>query len=135
MRSRDNLKKLVFHCSPFPGMASLENAWHESAELAADDGAVASVSDALDLAAALIKLSRLIPVRNTPAFTMALVNGSGSVSGRVERLLAWHETETQNVPSVWAYLVPPALVASLTVLALYGPALTATHRLTEWLVR
>ena len=135
MQSRDNLKKLAFHCSPFPGMTRLESAWQDSAELAADDGAVASRSDALDLAAALIKLSRLIPVRATPAFTMALVNGAGSVSGRVERLLAWHETEVRNGSSAWRYFIPPTLAGSLAVLALYGPALTVTHRLTEWLVR
>ena len=135
MRSRDNLKKLVFHCSPFPGMASLESAWQEAAELAADDGAVASLCDALDLAAALIKLSRLIPVRATPAFTMALVNGAGSVSGRVERLLAWDEAKSHEERFGWGYAIPPALAAFLAVLALYGPALTETHRLTEWLVR
>ena len=65
-------------------MAGLENAWQEAAELAADDGAVDSICDALDLATALIKLSRLMPVRSAPAFTMALVSGSGSVRGRVE---------------------------------------------------
>ena len=121
MRSRDNLKKLAFHCSPFPGMTHLESAWQESAELAADDGAVASLSDALDLAAALIKLSRLIPVRNTPAFTMALVNGSGSVRGRVERLLAWHETGVRRASSLWRYLIPPAFAGSLAGLAVTLP--------------
>lgn len=135
MRSRDNLKKLVFHCSPFPGMASLENAWQEAAELAADDGAVASFSDALDLAAALIKLSRLMPVRGTPAFTMALVSGSGSVRSRVERLLAWDESKARQIQTRWRYALPPLLAAVLGTVAFYGPALTETHRITEWLVR
>ncbi len=134
MRSHDNLKKLVFHCSPFPGMSGLESAWQEAAELAADDGAVTSVRDALDLAAALIKLSRLIPVKATPAFTMALVNGAG-VSGRVERLLAWDETKAHGVQTPWRYAIPPALAALLGAVALYGPALAQTHRITEWLVR
>ncbi len=134
MRSRDNLKKLVFHCSPFPGMASLENAWQEAAELAADDGAVGSVRDALDLAAALIKLSRLIPVQNVPAFTMALVNGC-PVSVRVERLLAWNETKARGVRPRWHYAIPPVLATILCAAFLYGPALAETHRLTEWLVR
>ena len=40
MRSRDNLRKLVFRLSPAPGMAKLESAWQEAAELAADDAAV-----------------------------------------------------------------------------------------------
>jgi hypothetical protein len=135
LRSHDNLKKLVFHCSPFPGMANLESTWQEAAELAADDGAVASFRDALDLAAALIKLSRLIPVRSTPAFTMALVSGSGSVSGRVERLLAWTDMKSRTVQTPWLYAIPPALAAIVCTAAVYGPALAETHRVTEWLVR
>jgi len=134
MRSRDNLKKLVFRCSPFPGMASLESAWQEAAELAADDGAVASLRDALDLAAALIKLSRLLPVRSTPAFTMALVSGAGSVSGRVERLLAWN-LQSRPIQTRWRYAIPPALAAIACAAAVYGPALAQTHKITEWLVR
>ena len=135
MRSRDNLKKLVFHCSPFPGMASLENAWQEAAELAADDGAVASICDALDLATALIKLSRLMPVQGTPAFAMALVNGSGSVRGRVERLLAWDESRARPIQTRWRYALPPLLATILCAVAVYGDVLTQTHRITEWLVR
>jgi len=135
MRSRDNLKKLFLYCSPFPGMASLESAWQEAAELAADDGAVESICDALDLATALIKLSRLMPVRNTPAFTMALVNGHGSVRGRVERLLAWDESKARQLQTRWRYTPPLVLVTILCTIAVYGDVLTQTHRVTEWLVR
>jgi Zn-dependent protease with chaperone function len=135
MRSRDNLKKLVFHCSPFPGMIGLENAWQEAAELAADDGAVTSICDALDLAAALIKLSRLMPVRSTPAFTMALVSGAGSVRSRVERLLAWDATKARPLQTRWRYALPSFLAAILCAVAVYGDVLTQTHRVTEWLVR
>ena len=135
MRSRDNLRKLVFHCSPFPGMAGLENAWQEAAELAADDGAVTSICDALDLAAALIKLSRLMPLRGTPAFTMALVSGSGSVRSRVERLLAWDESKGRPIQTRWRYALPPLLATILCAVAVYGDVLTQTHRITEWLVR
>jgi Zn-dependent protease with chaperone function len=133
LRSRDNLKKLVFHCSPFPGMASLESAWQEAAELAADDGAVASLYDALDLAAALIKLSRLLPIGSTPDFTMALVNGAGSVRGRVERLLIWKLSPP--IQSRFRYAIPSAFAALGCAIAAYGPALVETHRITEWLVR
>ena len=135
MRSHDNLKKLVFHCSPFPGMSGLENAWQDAAELAADDGAVTSISEALDLATALIKLSRLMPVRNNPAFTMALVGGSSSVRGRVERLLAWNENKARPTQIRWRYALPPLLAMILCTIAVYGDVLTATHRITEWLVR
>jgi Zn-dependent protease with chaperone function len=135
MRSRDNLKKLIFHCSPFPGMAKLEGAWQEAAELAADDSAVDSLRDALDLAAALIKLSRLIPVGSAPNFTMALVSGSGSVCDRIERLLAWNGRTSSLQSLRWHYIIPPALAVILGTFAVYGPALAQTHKITEWLVR
>src|SRR5207237_776775 len=122
MRSRDNLKKLVFYCAPFPWFVGLERAWQDAAELAADDGAVASMPEALDLAAALIKLSRLIPIKGTPAFTMALVAGHGSVSERVERLLAWNARQRINHTG-WIYVVPASLAAILCAAGLYAPIL------------
>jgi hypothetical protein len=135
MRAHDNLKKLVFHCSPFPGMAGLESAWQDAAEMAADDGAVTNISEALDLATALIKLSRLIPVRSTPAFATALVGSSSSVRGRVERLLAWNERKTHQIQIPWRYALAPLLAITLCTVAVYGDVLTETHRITEWLVR
>ncbi|HWZ83648.1 MAG TPA: M48 family metalloprotease [Terriglobales bacterium] len=135
IRSHDNLKKLVMYCAPFPGMAGLETAWHEAAELAADDGAVASVPEALDLAAALIKLSRLLPVAGTLNFTMALVGERGSVSSRVARLLAWSDAEAHHTPTRWTYAVPSILALILCAAALYEPVLTQTHKISEWLVR
>lgn len=131
----DNLKKLIFHCSPFPGMAAMEHAWHEATELAADDRAVSSVREALDLAAALIKLSRLIPSCRVPAFTMALVNGSYSVSMRVERLLTWSRQPAAAVRLRWENLLAPAFAAALLAVNVYYPALTQIHRMTEFLVR
>src|SRR5271165_3283594 len=134
VRSYDNLRKLVFRFAPFPGMASLEGAWSEAVELAADDAAVSSRQEALDLAAALVKLSRLVPVQAAPAFTMGLVNASGTVSARVERLLAWDGTARQFTSLRW-YAIPAVLGSLLGIAFLYGPALTLTHQFTEMLVR
>src|SRR5882672_11362949 len=64
--SRDNLKKAILNSLRFPGMANLEEAWQESSELAADDGAVSSRDEALNLAAALIKLARHFSCRAMP---------------------------------------------------------------------
>ena len=80
--SRDNLKKLVFRFCPFPGMAKLESAWSQAAELAADDAAVSNLNDAVDLAAALVKLSRLVPVEAAPVCTVGFVTGSISAAWR-----------------------------------------------------
>jgi Zn-dependent protease with chaperone function len=134
IQSRDNLKKLVFRFCPFPGMAKLESAWSQAAELAADDAAVSNLDDAVDLAAALVKLSRLIPVEAAPVCTVGFV--TGSISARVARLLAWDEARKAQTMRIrtW-YAIPPVLVTLLCVFATYGPVLTLTHEITEWLVR
>ena len=134
IRSCDNLKKLVFRFSPFPGMTQLEAAWSQAAELAADDAAVTNVNDAVDLAAALVKLSRLIPIESAPACTVGFV--TGSITARVERLLAWDESgkaHQRRIPR-WA-AIPPVALTLLCAFVTYGPALALTHEITEWLVR
>ncbi|MGA2005547.1 MAG: M56 family metallopeptidase [Terriglobales bacterium] len=134
IRSCDNLKKLVFRFSPFPGMAKLEAAWSQAAELAADDAAVSNLNDAVDLASALVKLSRLIPVEAAPACTVGFV--TGSIGARVARLLAWSESGKQRARDIprW-FAVPPVAVALICAIVAYGPVLSLTHEVTEWLVR
>jgi Zn-dependent protease with chaperone function len=134
LRSRDNLKKLVFRFCPFPGMRRLESAWSQAAELSADDAAVSTANDAVDLAAALVKLSRLVPVEVAPVCTVGFV--TGSIRARVARLLAWSETaETRALGIRFWHVAPPLVVALICVFATYGPALLLTHEVTEWLVR
>jgi hypothetical protein len=135
-RSRDNLKKLVFRFCPFPGMSKLESAWSQTAELAADDAAVSNLEGALDLAAALVKLSRLVPVHAAAICTVGFV--SGPISARVARLLAWNEARAGQSQPIWMrpwYAIPAACVALLCLGATYSPALALTHELTELLVR
>jgi len=131
--SRDNLKKLIAQFCSFPGMGQLETAWAEVAELAADDAAVSNANDAVDMAAALVKLSRLVPVRSVPICIVGFV--TGSVSFRVARLLKWDEAKKRGSPIPrWAsisMLVPTVLVLVVT----YGHALAITHDITELLVR
>lgn len=134
LRSRDNLKKLLFRFCPFPGMSKLERAWSQSAELAADDAAVANLDDAVALASALVNLSRLVPVETALVCTVGFV--TGSIGFRVSRLLAWDDVGDSRRPRTrpW-YLVAPAVVALWFIFATYGPALALTHEATEWLVR
>ncbi len=130
VRRRDNLKKLLFHLCVFPGMEQLEDSWREAAEMAADDAAVSNPGEALDLAAALVKLSRLAPA---PAaeLTTALIDSS-QIAARVERLLAWDEARRQFSAT---YVVVPALAMVVAGMMAYGTILTQAHVLTEWLVR
>jgi Zn-dependent protease with chaperone function len=134
MKSRDNLKKLIFRLCPFPGMAKLESAWSKASELAADDAAVSSLRDAVDLAAALIKLSRLVPVEAVPVCAVGFV--TSSLSERVERLLLWDEaSKARRVRIRTWFVVPFAVATSLFVSIAYTPVLVLTHEATEWLVR
>jgi beta-lactamase regulating signal transducer with metallopeptidase domain len=136
MRSRDNLKKLVIRFCPFPGMARLESAWSQTAELAADDAAVSNLDDAIDLAAALVKLCRLVPVDAAPVCTVGFV--TGSISARVARLLAWNESGAgyaRHIPIRSWYVIPSVLAGLSLVFVSYGSTLALTHQVTEWLVR
>jgi Zn-dependent protease with chaperone function len=133
MKSRDNLKRLILVFCPFPGMAKLESAWSQAAELAADDAAVSNQRDALDLAAALVKLSSLVPVK-APVCSTGFV--AGSISQRVAFLLDWDEaSQSRRVRIRTWFVIPFAVALSLFVTIAYGPVLALTHEITEWLVR
>jgi len=133
LRSRDNLKKAILNLLLFPGMGSLEKAWQEASEWAADDGAVSSRDEALDLAAALIKLTRHFPYQATPELATGLVSVADSVTTRVERLLAWKKSHIVR-PNHWLYSAALGFTAFMCLAAKLGPALVLAHRLTERLV-
>jgi Zn-dependent protease with chaperone function len=132
VRYFDNLRKLLFRFSAFPGMARLEAAWSEAAEMAADDAAVSNFTDALDLASALIKLSRLGPIQVSPHLTTALL--SNSLPLRLERLFAWgkkRRTEDRPKRTLYALIIATMIVLVCT----YPDLLLRVHAVTEWLVR
>jgi Zn-dependent protease with chaperone function len=134
MKSRDNLKRLILVFCPFPGMVKLESAWSQAAELAADDAAVSNQRDALDLAAALVKLSRLVPVKAPPVCSAGFV--AGSISERVACLLDWDEaSKSRRVRIRTWFVIPFAVAVSLLVTVAHRPVLALTHEVTEWLVR
>jgi beta-lactamase regulating signal transducer with metallopeptidase domain len=132
MRSWDNLKKLLISATPFPGMRSLEHAWRQVAELAADDSAVTNRREALALAAALIKLSRSSQLWAEPALATGFVSGSTSIGVRLERLIEWRVASRRHLSSPWIILVLFTMI--LGIVGNYGVALSITHRLTELLV-
>jgi hypothetical protein len=116
-------------------MKRLEAAWSEASELAADDAAVSSFRDALDLAAALIKLSRFAPVQQAILTTGLLHTSVGSLSRRIERLFTWNSRRTAASRRRWWYGVPAVVATGICVVATYGVALSGMHEITEWLVR
>lgn len=134
---RDNLKKLLLRFAVFPGMTELEASWREASEMAADEAAVSSASQALDLAAALIKLSRTAPLRPPAELTTALIHSPAeSVNARVERLLSWTERQERVLPCYSPRYELFAAAAAILALAMtYSQLLIRVHAATEWLVR
>ena len=137
VRRHDNLRKLLFRLCAFPGMSRLETAWGEAEEMLADDTAVSSAQDAVELASALIKLSRLAPVAPAAALTTSLGQpATTSVNNRVRRLMTWDEGRAASRPrKVQGYFLGAFSVIGLTVITNYGAILRAMHALTEWMVR
>jgi Zn-dependent protease with chaperone function len=137
VRRRDNLRKLVLRMIAFPGMQQLENAWREASEMAADDGAVSCATEALDLAGALIKLSRFAPLAASAELTTALLHSPVScINARVERLLAWSEPRQGSTGRHSFVLALSSAAALCTALVLsYAQLLVLLHAATEWLVR
>jgi beta-lactamase regulating signal transducer with metallopeptidase domain len=137
VQRRDNLRKLLFRLAAFPGMTALESAWREISEMAADDAAVSNASEALDLAAALIKLSRLSPLQPAAELTTALVQRPAeSVNARIERLLAWNgqpQSAANEYPQKYCLGIAAATLTVITVT--YFQLLVRIHTATEWLVR
>jgi beta-lactamase regulating signal transducer with metallopeptidase domain len=136
IRRRDNFKKMLLRLVAFPGMRGLEAAWLEASEMAADDAAVSSTADALDLAAALLKLSRLKADEPSPDLTAALVHGHAAIiNARVERLISWPERSESSLDlsakSILGVVLPMVAVFAMT----YGSLLADVHRATEWLIR
>ncbi len=136
VRRRDNLRKLLLRFAALPGMAELEGAWLQATEMAADDAAVSSAAEALDLAAAVIKLARLTPSQPPLELTTALVHSPAeSVNARVQRLMEW-TAPPQNSASRYSWRYAFAAAATLLTLAItYSHLLVGIHEATEWLVR
>jgi len=139
VRRRDNLKRLLLRLVPFFGMSGLEAAWAEASEMAADEAAVSNPAEALDLAAALIKLSRLAPVCPPADLTAALLHGQGpasAIGARVERLLAWRDRRNRPLRNYSPWYGLAAAAATVAVFSVtYSQLLVHVHTATEWLVR
>jgi len=134
-RRYDNLKKLLFRFAVFPGMADLQGQWSEATEMAADDAAVSNRREALDLAAALIKVSRLGPMEASPALAIGLLHSSTALSARIERLFGWETVQASQRRNSWWYSLAAGAAAIILVALTYNAALLRMHALTEWLVR
>lgn len=145
LRACDNLKRAVLRAchdalSIVPCGRSLDRAWAQAAEAAADEHAArAGRRAALDLAAALVKIARMIPAGARPAMPAgAYFNGESDegLEWRVRRLIhvaATGVVETGETIAVrgltWTSL--SVLLAAGIVVATTPEALEAVHGVIE----
>jgi len=134
VQRHDNLKKLALRlcCLPFAGR--LERQWLASLEIAADMAAVRSQREALDLASALVKASKL--AGRSPDLSMTFtVEGSDLLKARVERLLGWKPTSGHQTSRTLIYSAISVTAITLLLSPWYSAMLLAVHEFSEVLVR
>ncbi len=151
LTARDNLKRtLVRLCSDalsiIPAGCTLDRAWAENAEAAADEYVVrtSGARGALDLASALLKIARMVPdgARPTmPAGAFLIGENVDGVAWRVRRLteLAVEENcesehETALMPCAAAFWCGCGIVALALLVAADSHSLIALHNFIEQVV-
>jgi len=129
----DNLKKLMLRVCSFPRSSQIEQQWLAAVEIDADRHAVSNKREALDLASALVKASRLsMP---TAELTTNLAGEPGVLlQVRVQRLLAWDASQSSSqIVRVGTLLL--AALSTLAVINGYQQILQVMHSLAELLMQ
>src|SRR5215469_3493398 len=137
--SFDNLKRVLIRAVRVPLVRkSAEPVWTKISELAADERAVATGTSPLDLASALIKVSRLLaaPIPNAAPVSCFLPYETRSmISERVEHLLKLSSQPCAK-PRRGRALLFSGSVFAITALVFSQPRiLELAHSITEKLVR
>lgn len=150
LEAYDNLKRIFIRaCRDLlmivPCGRSLDRAWAENAEAAADESAASHGSVvALNLASALIVIARMIPAGSRPTMPIGaflLGDETHGVKGRVRRLLylAGSGPRENRPPSVFMLWAPRLVVLSsvflLVFVLLHSSALNEMHDAIEHAVK
>jgi Zn-dependent protease with chaperone function len=150
LAARDNLKRVLMRAcrdllSIVPCGRSIDRAWADNAEAAADEYAASGGSVvALNLASALIEIARMVPsgARPTmPAGAFLLGDGTEGVLGRVNRLIdlaAAGETHCRPVSKFALRSGMTVLLPSLAIVVFLltnSRALASLHAAMEHVVR
>jgi len=134
LAARDNLKRVLMRAcrdmlAIVPCGRSIDRAWAENAEAAADEHAAERGSAvALNLASALVEIARMVPTgaRPTmPAAVFILGDDSHGVIGRVNRLITLAGTSRRRLSRQFSY--GAERVALLILLVVLPLTLTNTH--------
>lgn len=147
--ARDTLKRAVMnfcrHLLLSTGIGhTLDREWAKEAERAADEYAArAGAACALDLAAALIKIARLMPEGAgsvMPVGAFLLEGADEGVAGRVRRLTEMASAQRVNAGQESLLSKTVTLMALLSFILMLAAAanqqtLEALHALTEWVIK
>lgn len=143
VRSFDNLKRLALSISRLPRwlshLESIDAAWSEAVELAADEEALKSSATALELGSAIVKIGRLhsTTMPSIAACHLVMSDKSSALAMRLARLRFLLD-HTARTPARSSRLIPArVLLISIILGYLFAlpAALALTHRAMEWLVR
>ena len=149
LAARDNFQRIILRISRdllvFPLGKTLERAWTEAAESAADEYAAQTGGNlsAINLASALIKIARIVPEGAKPvmpAGAFLITDQTESISRRIRHLLELSETNHQSAKASWlastisSRIFPVALIALLVFLGTDQKFLEQIHDVTEKIV-
>jgi beta-lactamase regulating signal transducer with metallopeptidase domain len=131
-RRRDNLRKLLLATNFMPFHRAIEDRWTIACELAADRAAVENGYDACDLAAALVKVSRMTCLQSRWAMAFAAATPD-VLELRVQQLICWKPDQTAR-RKPWVGDVLLALIGGTAGLLLVfsGDVLRVVHRVSEF---
>jgi Zn-dependent protease with chaperone function len=131
--NHDNLKKLVLRVLSFPRAKEIEQRWLAAVEINADRLAVNNQREALDLASALVKASRLGGA--TAELTTNLTSDPGALLQlRVQRLISWDASRRSHKLFRFA-MGMTAVAATLSAIVHYPALLLGMHSLAELLMQ
>lgn len=129
VHAHDNVKQLLLRFCAFPCLGTLDRAWLQAAEIAADDAAAVDEQAALDLASALATVARASIA--VPQLGMSLVPETNApLAARIERLLKWKPALRRRYPAFGL-----AIASSIGVVLIINAAalLHQAHEVTELL--
>jgi Zn-dependent protease with chaperone function len=144
----DNLKRLLLHATRPPrwmGGASLDAAWTNFSEVAADEAALANGASALDLASALVKMgafknnNRSIDAQGQLAVSHLVPGAPGSSLGMridgLQRALEGGHLRSPSKSASWLWIILGAISLLAAYLTALSTLLPAIHEALEFLVR
>lgn len=143
-RNCDIAKKMLLQLAPtfLPGIDLLRpvsDQWARTCELLADEQSVAAhPQHTLHLAAALVKVVRLVQDSHLPTLSAALAHSDEPLlTHRIRRLVEISEDPTRMARGRFDMraLLPAGCCLALVIIVVYPHVLSGTHELLEFLVR